>query len=154
MTFSRSRRSLRPAVSLLEVLISLTIFLIALIGLGQLVSLSSEQAEEMRLQTEGSRLAESKLAEVLAGVVSLNGESGSFEDDSTGWDWVVESEPNSIPNLYRVTVRVSKPRPDGSVFETTLSQFVLDPAAFGTLDPESNSSSGSTAPSSTPMDPG
>jgi hypothetical protein len=74
-----------------------------------------------------------------------------FEDEPD-WQWSLQAEPESVPNLYRVQVRVSRPRPDGSrMAECVLTQLVIDPAVRGsTLTPvaapvESKTGSGSTS---------
>jgi len=87
------RRSLRTQVkvplrrgfSLLEVLLSLAILLLALTAIGQLVDMGSDRELDGRLQTQASRLIQAKLAEFESGAAPLESGSGSFEgDDAAG----------------------------------------------------------------------
>ncbi len=120
----------RPGLSLLEVLVSLTIFLVALAALGQLIDLGEDTASKAANTTTGTRLAQSKLAEVEAGVVDCTAGGSGTCDDEPGWTWVVESAAGAATNLYAITVRVGKDY-KGKRFEVTLAQMVCDPAQMG-----------------------
>ena len=143
-------RSSRSGLSLLEVIASLAIFLLALAGITQLMSTSTQAARRIQFQSQATLLCQSKLADFCAGVEPLDaGGGGDFEDDS-GWKWSADSAAESTPGLYRVTVKVFKESSTGEVqFETSLSQFILSPATRGNLsatanqpaDPSTNSSS-------------
>ncbi|MBX9626958.1 MAG: type II secretion system protein GspI [Gemmataceae bacterium] len=100
-----------------------------MVAIGRLVDIGSDHAAAARLHSRGTRLAQAKLAEVEAGVVGMDGGSGSF-DTEAGWSWTVEAQPQGPPNLYAVTVKVSFDD-RGRPFEVTLSQLVLDPAKMG-----------------------
>ncbi len=133
----------RPGITLIEVLLALAIFLLAMVPIFRLVDLGTESALETQLQSDGTRLAQSKLAEVEAGVISpVSGGSGTFEDEIS-WSWEVQSVQTQIPNLFNVTVTVSHPF-GGKTHTVTLSQMVLDPAQMGTAseipNPESTES--------------
>jgi hypothetical protein len=100
-----------------------------MVAIGRLVDVGTDHGIEARLHVRGSRLAQAKLAEVEAGVVGVEGGSGTFDTDPD-WSWAVEAEQQGPPNLYRVTVRVSKDD-RGRPFELTLTQMVFDPARAG-----------------------
>ncbi|MFO0938715.1 MAG: prepilin-type N-terminal cleavage/methylation domain-containing protein [Gemmataceae bacterium] len=123
----------RSGMSLMEVLVSLAIFLICFSAIGALVDSASNMALSARFQNTGTRLATSKLAEVEAGLVPVStGGSGDFSaDGDDGWSWTVTSTPMTIPNLYSVTVTVSKTL-QGQPFEVTLTQTMFDPLQMGT----------------------
>ena len=150
-------RSSRSGLSLLEVIASLAIFLLALAGITQLMSTSTQAARRIQFQSQATLLCQSKLADFCAGVEPLDaGGGGDFEDDS-GWKWSADSAAESTPGLYRVTVKVFKESSTGEVqFETSLSQFILSPATRGNLsatanqpaDPSTNSSSSPSGSSS------
>jgi prepilin-type N-terminal cleavage/methylation domain-containing protein len=121
----------RPGFSLLEVLIALAIFLVSLIALGQLLTISGERAYEVQQQSHAAQLCQSKLAEVVAGAVSLSSTSASFDEDPD-WQWNLDAEQDSsITGLWRVQVKVSRDLPDGSHYESTINQMVLDPSLRG-----------------------
>jgi general secretion pathway protein I len=143
----------RPGISLLEVLLALAIFLLALVAIGQLVDLGIDHALDSQAQATATRLAQSKLAEVEAGVIPLDGSSpsGTF-DVETEWSWNVSSTQANIPNLYTVTVQVSRQFRNRQ-FQVTMTQLVFDPNMMGNAQeaqkPQTTSSSGTTSGSGT-----
>jgi hypothetical protein len=127
------------------VLTALSIFLVSLIVIGQLVSLSGQRALEVRHLSEAAQLAQSKMAEVVAGAVPLESQGDASFEETPDWHWSMEAEQASVPSLWHVRITVSRQRPDGSKIETTLTQLVLDPAQRGsTLDSVAPSVTGST----------
>jgi type II secretion system protein I len=121
----------RRGLSLLEVLLSLAILVIALVAISRLVNIGAQRGAEARAHSRGVRLAEAKMAEVEAGVIPLDGEaSGQFDGDDAIWSYTVSSEATGPPNLYNVTVRVTRDL-QGKPFEVSLSQLVFDPAFMG-----------------------
>ncbi len=124
-------RGNRPGLSLLEVLTALAIFLVSLIALGQLLTISGERAYEVQQQSHAAQLCQSKLAEVVSGAVSLSSTSESFDEDPD-WQWNLDAEQDSsITGLWRVQVKVSRDLADGSHYESTIHQMVLDPSLRG-----------------------
>ena len=129
----------RPGMSLLEVLVALAIFIMALAALGQLVQLGLEQAVEADRQTVAARLAQSKMAEVEAGAISVYGDEGIFEDQETladgtpMWKWEVLGTPTDLPSVYDVSVTVTAT--SGYAFSLTLNQVIFDPTYLGTAAP-------------------
>ena len=149
----------RAGLTLLEVLVALAIFLVSLIGIGQLITMGADRARDVQQQAESTRLCQSKLAEVVAGVVPVSSSQSSTPfDEDPNWEWSMDSEQGSVTGLYSITVHVSRSRRDGSRVETALSQMVLDPSLRGSVgnvaaSPSSastSSSSGSSSSSSVP----
>ena len=129
-THGRLRSIHRPGLSLLEVLVSLAIFLLSLVAIASLVDFGSERAMAAAMQTAGVRLAQSKLAEVEAGVISAStSDNGMFEDEPE-WNYSVEPGSATIPNVYPVTVRVWR-EVAGRRYEVVLTQMIYDPAQMG-----------------------
>jgi general secretion pathway protein I len=129
-----ARRPVRRAgMSLIEVIVAMAVFLICLTGIGRLVDSGTERAMEARYQTIGTRLAQSKMAEVEAGVIPVSsGGSGDFvEDGDDPWQWTVESTETDAANAYDVVVTVSRPF-HGQTFSVKVAQIVFDPTAIGT----------------------
>ena len=58
---------------------------------------------------------------------------------------LVGVERTATPGLFLVTVTVSRGRPDGSRFETKLTQYVLDPTIRGSTTGTDADASGNTA---------
>jgi type II secretion system protein I len=135
----------RSGISLLEVMLALAIFLMALTAIGQLVDGGTDKALEAQAQATATRLAQSKLAEVEAGVIALGSSaSGSF-DVEPDWQWQVDMTQETAPNLYTVNVHVSR-QLKNKQFEVTLSQMMFDPQQMGNASqaqPPQTTSSGS-----------
>jgi Tfp pilus assembly protein PilV len=145
---ANSRTVTRPGITLIEVLLGLAIFLLALVPLGALVDLGTDNAMDTMLQSDGTRLAQSKMAEVEAGAVDVKtGGSGTY-DDEPNWSWIVASTPGEAPNLYTVTVTASHEL-RGKTTTVVLSQMIVDPAMMGTAAPvqrPETATTGSTTP--------
>jgi general secretion pathway protein I len=97
---ARSRRGL----SLFEIIIALAIFMGSIAAIGQLVSTGVRGAVQARLQSQAVLRAETKMAEVVSGSLSLHGSSsGGFPDDPS-WTWSVTVAPSQHAGLYYVEV--------------------------------------------------
>jgi general secretion pathway protein I len=144
MKFSANANG-RRGMSLLEVLVALAIFLFALIVLGRLVIIGGERAREVEELGQATQLCQSKLAEVAAGAVPLSSQSGAPLDEAPNWTWSLDCSQDDTPNLWSVTVKVGKDRPDGSRIECTLSQKVLDSAQRGNALDGSTAASGNSS---------
>ncbi|MCS6865928.1 MAG: prepilin-type N-terminal cleavage/methylation domain-containing protein [Gemmataceae bacterium] len=126
----RRTHSSRRGLSLLEILLSMAILVLAMAAIWRLVDMGTDSATEARAYIRGTRLAESKMAEVEAGVIGIEGAEGQFSDDDAAWSFTVTSQPAGPPNLYQVTVRVSRDL-QGRSIEVSLSQMIFDPALIG-----------------------
>jgi type II secretion system protein I len=135
-------------LTLLEVLVALAIFFMAWVAIARLVAMASDQALDVRLQTEALQLAQTKMAEVISGVQPLQSQSDTALDPSEapnqqdGWTWAVDCNPGEITNLWNVQVRV-KWTANGRTTQVALTQVILDPSVRGTTQQQSSSSSGS-----------
>jgi general secretion pathway protein I len=114
-------------MSLFEVLIALAIFVCSMAAIGQLVSSGVRAAVQARLQSQAVLRAETKMAEVVAGITSLHGASGTFSDD-TNWIWAAASTQSQHEGLYLVEVTVSHAGTTTSAKQSfTLRRLVRDP---------------------------
>jgi hypothetical protein len=132
----RVRKS-RRAITLLEVLLALAIFLFSLAAIVRLISIGGDRA--LDIQGREAQLCQAKLAEVTCGALGVqpgSTQEGDFEE-APGWHWTVECQNNDIPGLWNVKVTVSRQHSDGSKTQAVLTQMVLDPGQRGsTLDPD------------------
>jgi general secretion pathway protein I len=126
----RKETANRFGLSLLEVLIALTIFLLGMVAIGRLVILAGDRALEVKLEGQATQLCQAKLAEVVAGVVPLSSQNGVAFDEDPTWQWSLDAEQDSS-GLWRVKVTVNRDQPGGSKIECALSQFMLDPSTRG-----------------------
>lgn len=126
---ARRQNPHRPGMTLIEVLAALAVFLIALAAISQLVDFGSDLAVEASRTNIGTRLAQSKMAEVEAGIIAIDaGGSGTF-DVEQGWEWEVTSQPTDAPNVHTVTV-VCKSTV-GREVKVKLEQMIFDPQYMG-----------------------
>ena len=126
-------RAARGGLSLIEVLLALTIFMMSLVVIGRLVDMGTDREMEARYQTRASRLALDKLGEFESGARALDETSGAFDGpDDGGWEWTAEAQPQEqiAPNLYLVKVTVGRDL-KGRRFEVVITQMIFDPAMMG-----------------------
>lgn len=143
----RNPKLVRRGLSLLEVLVSLAIFLMSLVAISQLISTGSDMATDVQWLSRAMMLAESRMAELTAGSLPLTAQSETPCEEDQDFSWSVSSDADSAPGLFRVTVTISRPRSDGTRFETQLSQMVLDPTIRGNTSTTSPSTTTGTTTS-------
>ena len=121
----------RRGLTLLEVLLSLGLFLGALAALSQLWYGGVRASVQARLATQAILRCESKLNEVVAGAVSLQTTSDTpFEDDAS-WTWSLQVESGPHADTLLVTVRASHPGQSGlSSSDHQLRRVIRDPQVW------------------------
>lgn len=135
--------SARRGLTLLEVVVSLAIFLFSLAAITHLISLSSQNVMMANLRSQAGLMCQSKLAELLSGAIPFDSSGYASFPENPEWQWKVESQANSdVQGLYNVEVFVKKDREQGPPVEVSLRQMVFNPSFKGsTLDPPPGSSS-------------
>jgi Prokaryotic N-terminal methylation motif len=139
-------RAPRHGLTLLEVLVSLTIFLFSLVAIGQLMFLGKERALEVNLQAKTSMRAQGKLAEIMMGAEQMSATGGyqPFTDDPT-LQWRVDISDGGVDNLQLVKVFVKVDLASGKTVESQICQLVLNPSIRGsTMDAPTAIDAGST----------
>ena len=127
------RPNRRSGMSLLEVLISVAIFLGALTAIMQVLNVGQRAEVATRLQTEAILKCEAKMAEFISGIEeAASSQGGTFEDDETGnWKWDAEVTDSGIVSLLMVTVKVEHSISDDEANAAfTLSRYMRDPQLF------------------------
>jgi len=94
----------RSGFTLLEVMVSLAIFVSAFAALSQLYSLGTRAAVDSALQTQAAVRAEVKMAEVVSGVESFEAASGMPFEDDANWSWTLEINPGPHSDVYELVV--------------------------------------------------
>ncbi len=129
----------RRGLTLLEVIIALAIFVGSVAVVSKLVALGVRFAEHSQLQTRAVMLAESKMGEIVAGIVTLTGTSGDTFADDPAWQWQLATSDGPVDGLKWVSVSVF-PSATGELatnregVEFTLSRWLFDPAYAAELD--------------------
>lgn len=121
----------RRGLTLLEVLLALSIFLIAMTAIGQLIALGTRAATDARLDAEATLRAETALHELLAGVQPMQSTEATAFTDNADWQWSATVAEG--PHVDLLLIQVSAWRqpageaPRGTV---TLSRLVRNPQLF------------------------
>ena len=140
----RGRKS-RAGLTLLEVVVSLAIFLFSITAITQLLTMSSDNVIEANRRTQAGLMCQSKMAEIVAGAVTLDSTGYAPFDENPDWQWRVDCEPNEVTGLWHVQVWVKKEGQGRGAAEVCLSQLIFNPPQRGsTLDaaPSGNSGGG------------
>jgi len=140
----------RRGLSLMEVLVALTIFLLAFVGLSRLVMLGGYQARDAQRQVRAADLCQTKMAEVIAGAVPLTSQPEVAFDEDPKWHWSLDCERGNAPGLWNVTVHVGRQQSQGYRPLCSLTEMVLDPQIHGSVQdtPPDNGSGSSSGQSS------
>ncbi len=147
-------RSSRRGLSLFEVVIALAVFVGSIAAIGQLISTGVRAAVKSRLQSQAVLRCESKMAEVVAGIVPLRGSAnGQFPDDAS-WNWQVQVAAGPYEGLYIVEVTATHPGGTSAGNQSfALRRMIRDPQLqldeWAIEQAEAASSSNSSANSST-----
>jgi len=123
----------RRGLSLLEVLISVAIFLGSMTVI--MFALNSGQRSEIsaRLQSEAVLRCEAVMGEIVSGVQEATAsEDNSFEDDETGnWKWNAQVMSTGGNGLMQITVIVEHRPDDGEPNAAfSLVRYMRDPQLF------------------------
>lgn len=128
MRLSRTRR--RPGLTLLEVIVSMAIFLIAIAALMEMLVTSTQWANHSRSRNQAALYAQSKINEVRVGALTLDNRPEMPLDDDPDFVWTMQIQPIMLEGLLQVTVRVQRASTKPPVF-VEMTQFIVDPAFQG-----------------------
>lgn len=121
----------RRGLTLLEVLLSLGLFLGALAALSQLWYGGVRASVQARLTTQAILRCESKLNEVVAGAVPLQTTGDTPFDDDSNWTWNLQIESGPHADTLLATVTVSHPGQGGlSSSSHQLRRLIRDPQVW------------------------
>jgi hypothetical protein len=124
----------RRGITLLEVVVSLAIFIGSFAAIGYLLILGSDEAQLVQRKAQALQLAQTKLAEYAQGLTPLDPQDnftpfdGNGGDPSVAWRadfaWKAVIEPDEVEGLYHVVVTVARIRPDTGDIEVLVGQRV------------------------------
>jgi len=123
--------SLRRGFSLLEVLLSLGIFLTAFVALSQLTTNGMRAAVEARLTTKAILRCESKMAEIVAAIEPLEDVADQPFQDDAAWSWSLQTADGPHADLKNITVSVKLEGANqlaGTSF--SLTRLIRDPLVY------------------------
>jgi general secretion pathway protein I len=146
-TNRKCERRVRPALTLLEVVIALAIFLLAMTVFSQMLLRNGEITRDIQRQNLATRLCQSKLAEVVAGVVPLTSQSDEAFEEEPDYTWSLEADAGSVTGLWNVTVTVTRTETGtDNPIQCSLTEMLLDPSIVGSTQ-DSPAPSGTSATS-------
>jgi len=140
--FSRSPKGIRrrhatadtcSAFTLLEIIISVAIFLGGLAAIMQGLAIGQRSELSARLQSEAVLRCEAKMGEIICGATEPTSSQGNrFNDDEIGnWEWSSEVAEAGTAGLLQVTVLVEhKPGGEEPNAAFTLVRYMRDPQLF------------------------
>jgi type II secretion system protein I len=121
-------------LTLLEVIVAMAIFLMAMGAIVPLIGMGASRALEVEMQALALQKCQSKMSELMIGAEALSNQADSPFLDSNGnddgWRYSLDCSQNDISNLWNVQVRVYRQMDDNKI-EVSLSQLMLDPSARG-----------------------
>jgi type II secretion system protein I len=120
----------RTGITLLEVILSLTIFLMAITILSELMTRGMDAALQAQLKTEAVFRCESKLNEVAVNPSQMTTQDGTFDDDNS-WTWSVQQTTGPQTNLLDITVTVTHQSDNPAArVSTTFRRYIRDPQIY------------------------
>lgn len=129
----------RRGITLFEVLLALAIFLGAFAAIAQIIDLGRQASVEGQLENDAVLRAQTKLAEVIAGIEPMSAVQGQPFDDDPNWTWGLSISDGPHADLLAVAVSIEHVRSDGNLNSAfTLNRFVRDPQVF--IDAAANAS--------------
>src|SRR6185436_19401951 len=126
-----SCRKTCSGLTLLEVLLAIAIFGVALVAIGELIRIGGVNAAAARDLTEAQRHCSNVMSEVSAGIIPPDATTDTPIQGYEGWLYSIESEPlEEQEGMLRVTVKVSQdPSQNSKPLTFTLVRWMTDPAA-------------------------
>ncbi len=121
----------RHGMTLLEVVIALALFFAAMAAISEILHMGSVSSVKAQLRAEASLLGESKLNEVIAGIVPLTPVEQQAFDDTPQWTWTLTVEDDTDVSIKRLLLTVNHLNSAGqSDHEVQFARLMRDPAIF------------------------
>ena len=121
----------RSGMTLLEVVIALALFFAAMAAIAEILHMGSQTAVKAQLRAEASLLGESKLNEVIAGIVPLTAVSDQKFAEAPQWTWTLSVADDTDVSIKRLLLTVKHLNSaDKSDHEIQFARLLRDPAIF------------------------
>lgn len=124
----------RTGLTLYEVVLAFAIFMLAMAAISQVLTVGTRAALNSQLQSQAALLAESKMAEVVAGAQPMTPTANElFSEDDPSWMWdmeVTDASRVSAAGLKEVTLTVRHSSNAGENAVYTIRRYVRDPMIF------------------------
>jgi general secretion pathway protein I len=122
----------RGGLTLLEVILSVAIFLGSLTAIMKILDNGRESELMTRMQTEAVMRCEAKMAEVVAGIEEAvtSGDQPFSDSEDGSWTWRMDVVDSGIPGLLQVNVTVERKIGSTPLASFTLLRYMRDPQLF------------------------
>lgn len=121
----------RHGMTLLEVVIALALFFAAMAAISEILRMGSVSSVKAQLRAEASLLGESKLNEVIVGIVPLTPVEGQAFDESPQWTWTLTVDDDTDVSIKRLMLTVNHLDAAGkSDHEIQFARLMRDPEIF------------------------
>jgi len=147
------RRERRNGLTLFEVVISLAIFLAAVVALWNLANSAANRASETQLSTQASLMCQSKLAEAMVGIQQFGSVDWQPIADVDNFFWRMDATQDSVDGLYLVQVSVKQEANGIKNAECSLTQYALAPQNRGSTMDQAATANTPANPNPTTTDP-
>lgn len=118
----------RSGLSLLEVILSIAILGGSMVVIGHLYNLGYRSALAAQFRSEANLHADTKMAELAAGVLPIESTGDSDIEGAPGWQYAVQIEDSFQPGLFLATVIVRKgEESDVLINDISIVRFIPDP---------------------------
>jgi general secretion pathway protein I len=144
-----SKRSTRRAFSLLEIILAIAIFTMALAAVGELMRLGLRNAQKARDTTRAQLLCESILAEVTSGAIEPTPVGDQASETDPDWCYSIQVNSTDVTGLLSVSVTVNRVNYSNPLEGVTLVRWMPDPQYAAEMEAAAAAASETTTSSTT-----
>lgn len=124
----KSRFQSRSGLSLLEIVLAIAVFGMAMIIITNMYFLGYRSALRARLLSDANILCDAKMAELASGVIPASSVSGQLIEEQRDWSYSVNIQPSLQPGLLVATVTVTQSDPNAAMpLAVSIARFLPDP---------------------------
>jgi general secretion pathway protein I len=125
---TRTRQYSRSGLSLLEVILSIAILGGAMVVIGQLFNLGYRSALQARLRSEANIMVDTKMAELVSGILPVGSSGSQAIDENPGWSYSIDIQPSQQLGLLVATVTVEQTEEASATpVSMSIKRFIPDP---------------------------
>jgi general secretion pathway protein I len=144
-----TKRSTRRAFSLLEIILAIAIFTMALAAVGELMRLGLRNAQKARDVTRAQLLCESILAEVTSGAIEPTPVADQASQIDPDWCYSIQVNSTDVTGLLSVSVTVNRVNYSNPLEGVTLVRWMPDPQYAAEMEAAAAAASETTTSSTT-----
>ena len=123
---TRKYKTRNRGLSLLEVILALAILGISMSAISQLFFLGSRSASQATLRNEANILADTKMAELVAGILEPQSTGQTLIPEAPDWVFSIQMDNGEQPGLLIATVTVQTTG-DQTPVSLSITRFLTDP---------------------------